>query len=195
PRNSKTMAIRIACLMVRAREPTEVPMALATSLAPTPQAMKKPNRQASTSRMVPYSAIRVISQNSFGWKCDGPSAGHDDSQAVPYPLCPVRHITDPLDDLVGEHHVHRGQYGFALVERGPQFDLHLVGIMLDALQFIDQILHQLDLTACEAGFHQIAQLANGLQSLGRSVHGANHEASECGLHIRMNLHLAAQHQP
>ena len=30
--------------MVRAREPTEVPMALATSLAPTPQAMKKPEQ-------------------------------------------------------------------------------------------------------------------------------------------------------
>ena len=40
------IATMIACLMVNAREPTEVPMALATSLAPTPQAMKKPNAQA-----------------------------------------------------------------------------------------------------------------------------------------------------
>jgi len=48
PQNSKTIATTIACLMVSAREPTEVPMALATSLAPTPQAMKKPNMQAST---------------------------------------------------------------------------------------------------------------------------------------------------
>src|SRR5690606_17082119 len=112
------MAIRIACLMVRAREPTEVPMALATSLAPTPQAMKKPNRQARPIRTGPYAATRVTSQSSFELTYGDPSAGQDYAQAVPCPLCPVRHITDPLDDLVGEHHVHRGQYGFALVERG-----------------------------------------------------------------------------
>jgi hypothetical protein len=39
PRNSNTAAIRIACFTVMARAPTEVAMALATSLAPMPQAM------------------------------------------------------------------------------------------------------------------------------------------------------------
>ncbi len=39
PANSKMAAIRIACLTVMAPEPTEVPMALATSLAPMPQVM------------------------------------------------------------------------------------------------------------------------------------------------------------
>ena len=34
PQNSNTAAITTACLNVRAREPTEVPIALATSLAP-----------------------------------------------------------------------------------------------------------------------------------------------------------------
>src|SRR5690606_41316092 len=99
------MAIRIACLMVRAREPTEVPMALPTSSAPTPQAMKKPNRQASTSRTAPYSAVRVISQNSFGWKGDGPCAGHDEAQALAHPLCPARHSHEPLAAPVGDPHV------------------------------------------------------------------------------------------
>ena len=51
------MATRMACLMVSAFEPTEVPMALATSLAPTPQAMKNPNIQASISSSVPCSAM------------------------------------------------------------------------------------------------------------------------------------------
>jgi len=39
PRNSKTMAMPIACFMVMAPAPTEVPMALARSFAPTPQVM------------------------------------------------------------------------------------------------------------------------------------------------------------
>ena len=38
PRNSNTPAIMIACLRVIALEPTEVPMALATSFAPKFQA-------------------------------------------------------------------------------------------------------------------------------------------------------------
>ena len=37
PANSKIMAMIMACLMVMAPDPTEVPIALATSLAPTPQ--------------------------------------------------------------------------------------------------------------------------------------------------------------
>ena len=42
PRNSKMAAIITACLSVRALEPTDVPMALATSFAPMPHAIKKP---------------------------------------------------------------------------------------------------------------------------------------------------------
>ena len=54
PANSNTIAMRTACLMVIARAPTEVPMALATSLAPTPQAMKKPKITAMARKIVPY---------------------------------------------------------------------------------------------------------------------------------------------
>ena len=36
PKNSNTAAISMACLTVRTLLPTEVPIALATSLAPTP---------------------------------------------------------------------------------------------------------------------------------------------------------------
>ena len=46
PRNSKTAAIKIACLKVIALLPTDVPIALATSFAPIPNAMKKPAKAA-----------------------------------------------------------------------------------------------------------------------------------------------------
>ena len=39
PRNSNIAAIIIACLIVIARDPTDVAMAFATSLAPIPQAI------------------------------------------------------------------------------------------------------------------------------------------------------------
>ena len=39
--------------MVIAPEPTEVPMAFATSLAPTPQAINKPNATASINKISP----------------------------------------------------------------------------------------------------------------------------------------------
>ena len=42
PENSKITAIIIACLIVTAPEPTDVPIALATSFAPIPQAMNTP---------------------------------------------------------------------------------------------------------------------------------------------------------
>ncbi len=60
PANSKIMAIMIACLMVIAPEPTEVPMAFATSFAPTPQAINKPNTTAKTNNTSPYCAIISI---------------------------------------------------------------------------------------------------------------------------------------
>ena len=46
PRNSKIAAIIIACLIVMALLPTEVPIELATSFAPMPNAMKKPMKPA-----------------------------------------------------------------------------------------------------------------------------------------------------
>ena len=46
PRNSKIAAINIACLNVIALLPTDVPIALATSLAPIPNAMKNPAKAA-----------------------------------------------------------------------------------------------------------------------------------------------------
>ena len=55
PANSKIMAIIMACFKVMAPEPTEVPIALATSLAPTPQAIKTPNIMANISKICPYS--------------------------------------------------------------------------------------------------------------------------------------------
>ena len=57
PANSKIMAIIMACLIVMALEPTEVPIALATSLAPIPQAIKKPNKQARSKKLLPCSRI------------------------------------------------------------------------------------------------------------------------------------------
>ena len=101
------MAMRIACLMVSAREPTEVPMALATSLAPTPQAMKKPKRQARMSRTVPYSVISVIFSTLLDAWFGLPLAGHQQFQAVAYALGAVSDITNPFDDLIQEHHVYR----------------------------------------------------------------------------------------
>ena len=46
PRNSNTAAIKIACLIVSALAPTDVPMELATSLAPIPKAIKNPMNAA-----------------------------------------------------------------------------------------------------------------------------------------------------
>ena len=46
PRNSNIAAMITACFRVRALLPTDVPIALATSLAPIPHAAKKPNTQA-----------------------------------------------------------------------------------------------------------------------------------------------------
>ncbi len=65
PENSKITAMMIACLIVIAREPTEVPMALATSLAPTPQAMKKPKAAAMMSRVIPCSCMISTNQSSL----------------------------------------------------------------------------------------------------------------------------------
>jgi hypothetical protein len=49
PKNSKIAAIIIACLIVIALLPTEVPMEFATSLAPMPKAIKNPINPASKS--------------------------------------------------------------------------------------------------------------------------------------------------
>ena len=53
PANSKIMAITIACFIVNALEPTDVPIALATSFAPIPQAIMKPTPAARRIRMRP----------------------------------------------------------------------------------------------------------------------------------------------
>ena len=46
PRNSNIAAINIACVNVIALLPTDVPIALATSFAPMPNAIKKPAKAA-----------------------------------------------------------------------------------------------------------------------------------------------------
>ena len=46
PKNSNTAAIRMACFTVSTLLPTDVPIALATSLAPTPYAEKNPRKIA-----------------------------------------------------------------------------------------------------------------------------------------------------
>ena len=51
--DATTMAMMIACFMVIALAPTDVPMALATSLAPTPQAIKNPKAIVSNNRVLP----------------------------------------------------------------------------------------------------------------------------------------------
>ena len=53
PANSNTAAMRIAVLTVIAPEPTDVPMTLATSLAPIPQVMYNPNMTAIPINSVP----------------------------------------------------------------------------------------------------------------------------------------------
>ena len=58
PINSNMAAINIACLNVIALLPTDVPIALATSLAPIPKAIKKPAKAA-------MSKIKVGSKNIF----------------------------------------------------------------------------------------------------------------------------------
>ena len=60
PANSKIAAIMIAVLIVMAPDPTDVPMALATSLAPMPQVMKTPKTIANTMKIVPNSAIMEL---------------------------------------------------------------------------------------------------------------------------------------
>ena len=57
PANSMIAAMMIACFTVTAPEPTEVPMALATSLAPMPQVMYRPNMIASARKMVLFCAM------------------------------------------------------------------------------------------------------------------------------------------
>ena len=57
PRNSNMAAIKTACFKVIALLPTDVPIALATSLAPIPNAMKKPANAA-------IIRIKVGSRNS-----------------------------------------------------------------------------------------------------------------------------------
>jgi hypothetical protein len=54
PANSNIAAITMACFMVIALEPTDVPIALATSLAPMPQVMKNPKAMAMPINMTPY---------------------------------------------------------------------------------------------------------------------------------------------
>ena len=58
PKNSKIAAINIACLNVMALLPTDVPIALATSFAPIPNAMKNPAKAA-------IIRISVGSKNKF----------------------------------------------------------------------------------------------------------------------------------
>ena len=58
PKNSNIAAIITACLRVIALLPTEVPIALATSFAPIPNAIKKPISPANI-------MINVGSKNKF----------------------------------------------------------------------------------------------------------------------------------
>jgi hypothetical protein len=51
--------------MVMAPDPTEVPIAFATSLAPTPHAIKKAKQQAMTNSKKPYCEIISIAKLVF----------------------------------------------------------------------------------------------------------------------------------
>ena len=55
PENSKTAAMIIAYLMLIAPDPTDVPIALATSFAPIPQVMQRPSTIASIMNTEPKS--------------------------------------------------------------------------------------------------------------------------------------------
>ena len=65
PANSNIIAITTACLNVIAPEPTDVPIAFATSLAPIPQAINKPNPIPSMIRISLFCTI--ISMKSSGY--------------------------------------------------------------------------------------------------------------------------------
>ena len=60
PPNSNMVAMMIAVPTVMAPEPTDVPMALATSLAPMPHVINKPRTIAMESSKVPFVAMNSI---------------------------------------------------------------------------------------------------------------------------------------
>ena len=57
PKASKIAAIIIAVLIDRIPEPTEIPIAFATSLAPIAHAIKKPITEATAIITIPFSSI------------------------------------------------------------------------------------------------------------------------------------------
>ena len=60
PANSNTIAIIIACLAVIVPDPTDVPIAFDTSLAPIPNAINKPKIAVIATNIVPYSLSSSI---------------------------------------------------------------------------------------------------------------------------------------
>src|SRR3990170_4978612 len=100
PANSNTAAMTIACLIVTAPEPTDVPIAFATSFAPIPQAMNKPNRQARPMNI--SSCSTAVS----------PSVGEHQLQTAAHALRDVADLADPVDDVINEHDVNRRQFLF-----------------------------------------------------------------------------------
>src|SRR5690606_3093390 len=144
----------MACLMVSAREPTDVPMALATSLAPTPQAMKKPNAQASTRSTKPYSETKDIKIYLLNQKGCWRSTRQQLFQTIADALGAVSHVTDPFDDLVEEHDVYRRQFLFQPVQFTTNRDLHAIGFALDFLELLDHAFDMCCFAPAEAGFEQ-----------------------------------------
>lgn len=57
PENSNTAAVSTACRSDRAPDPTEVPIAFATSFAPMFQAMQKPNSKVIYDKVLVLNAI------------------------------------------------------------------------------------------------------------------------------------------
>src|SRR5690606_38797433 len=147
---SPTMAVRIACFRVRAREPSEAPMALETSLAPTPQAMKNPKAQARMSSRCPCSTMTCMA----GIPCAG-SAGDQDLQAAAYLLGVVGQVSDPVDDLVEEDDVDGGQFILDGEELGAYLHLQGVVVVLQPVQVADECLGEVDVAAAEARFQQV----------------------------------------
>src|SRR5690606_34144470 len=117
------MATTMACLSVNTLEPTEVPMALETSLAPMPQAMNSPKTQARITSRSPCCAISSIRFLELDSGDRRHSACDQLVQLAADALGAVGEVADLFDDLVEEDHVYRVQLLFHLEQRETDRDL------------------------------------------------------------------------
>src|SRR6056297_959635 len=182
PENSKMAAMITACRIVIDLDPTAGAMALATSLAPIPQAMNSPNSAASRMNRT---------ANSI---CPSVSVRDQQVQAPADPLREIAEIAGPVQNLVQKHHIHRRQILFDPEQLGPERDLLAVGLAFDAAEFLGHTHHQFHLAAAKAGLEQFIQLGDRLLRLGNGPETAAQELQVFIGERCRRLHLAADHQ-